>query len=455
MNKENYQSAMNKIKAREDFQAKLDSSIKNKQPNKSYSLVRLVPALIVLSLVAYIGITQLPTFWNKQEIQNPPDLVSNITEKPNVINDKTNVINDETDEFEVVEETDVEASYISVVYLDGYAYEPSEWYEYSMRISDSTDYEALKGEKLGEVTLDLKGKKYTGLPPDFSSTHDVGTEIYEIKNVDPKSEILVYFHDRYRIFRRERKSVLSIEEPLNLSLSDVFSMLSENSEIVSVELRDEENGAWMATSKDENLLAILNKELLGLSLLNYGEIDNEHYGANYGIPINLIFSDGRALHMQVYPLLEDTGWAYTFGGFVPISKELEAAVQSLYDQGSPYPRLSDLISYNEEEITYLYLKDHVKGDEVVCEEPSWSGGALLQILSYYRVEKTDAENSRLYLTAIFGKSEEDSIKINFHETSERKILTEIDGVYYKPVRGQILYKSLENYLVDYTELGSE
>jgi hypothetical protein len=446
MNKEIYKTAMNKIKVGENFQVKLVSSIKNKQPNRSLSLVRLLPALVVLSLVAYVGVTQMPTLLNKQDIHNPPNLVSSKTEKPNVINEETN-------EFEVVKEIDVEASYISVVYLNGYAYEPSKWYQYSMRLSDSTDYEALKGKKLGEVTLDLKGKKYTGLPPDFSSTYDVGTEIYEIKNINPSSAILVNFDGSYEIFYRRQKSVESIYEPLNLLLSDVFDMLSENSEIVSVELRDEENGAWMATSKDENLLAILNNELPGLSLLNYGEIDNEHYSANYRIPINLIFSDGRALHMQVYALLEGPGWAYTFGGFVPISKEMEAAVQTLYDKGSPYPRLVDLIPYVEEEITYLYLKDHVKGDEVVCEEPAWSRSDLLHTLSYYRSEKTEAGNSNLVLTAILGRSGDDNITVNFYETSEQQILTEINGEYYKPVRGQLLSKNLDNYLTNYTELG--
>ncbi len=447
MNKETYRSAMNKIKAGEDFQAKLDSSINNRHAKRNFYLVRLVSALIVLSLVGYIGVTQLPTLWNKQDILNPPDLVSNKTEKPQVIND-------ETEEFEVIEgESQSEASYISVVYMDGYAYEPSEWYEYSMGLSDSTDYKALKGEKLGEVTLDLKGKKYTGLPPDFSSTYDVGTEIFEIRNVDPSSAILVYFHNRYQVFHRQRKLVLSIDEPLNLSLSDVFNMRSGDPQIVSVELRDTENGSWMADSTDENLLAVLNEELPGLSLLNYGERNYEYYSAINRIPINLIFADGRALHMQVYPLLEGPGWAYTFGGFVPISKELEAAVQTLYDQGSPYPRLVDLIPYNEEEITYLYLKDHVKGDEVVCEEPAWSRGALLQILSYYRSEKTEAGNSNLVLTAILGRSGDDNITVNLYETSEQQILTEINGEYYKPVRGQLLSKNLDNYLTNYTELG--
>lgn len=443
MNKEIYESAMNKIKTGEDFQEKLDLSIKNRQPKRSFSLMRLVPALFILSLAAYVGATSLPNLWNRQDIQIPPSLVNDKTEEPKV--------NDETKQFMIREGSEIEASYIAVVYLDGYAYEPSEWYEYSMRISDSTDYEALKGKKLGEVTLDLKGKQYTGMPPDFSSTYDVGTEIYEIRNIDPSNAILVYFHDRYEIFRRERKIVSDIDEPLNLSLSDVFNMLSDDPEIVSVELRDEQNGAWMADSTNENLLAVLNKELPDLSLLNYGEINNEYYSAKYRIPINLIFADGGILHMQVYPLLENPGWAYTFGGFVPISKELEAAVQSLYEQGSPYPRLVDLISYNEEDITYLYLKDHLNGDEVVCEEPAWSSSALLQILSYYRAEKTEAENSSLVLTAILGKSEEDSITVNFYEAYEKQILTEINGEYYKPVRGQLLSKSLDNYLINYTE----
>jgi hypothetical protein len=75
------------------------------------------------------------------------------------------------------------------------------------------------------------------------------------------------------------------------------------------------------------------------------------------------------------------------------------------------------------------------------------------MLSYYRVEATEPGDSQLVMTAILGKSESDSVTVNFFETTDGKILTEIDKVYYKPVRGQLLFKSLDNYLYNYTDLG--
>ena len=95
----------------------------------------------------------------------------------------SNEINEITtsDDFEIIGKTSLEtACYISVVYMDGYANSPIEWLKYSRSAPES---ELIKGDKLGEVTLDLKGFVYTCTPPNFSSTHNVGTEIYAIKEM--------------------------------------------------------------------------------------------------------------------------------------------------------------------------------------------------------------------------------------------------------------------------------
>ena len=437
MNREIYQSAMNKIKAGKGFQGKIEASLKQScRPKTVFRSMRMVPVLIIFCMLIYAGILKYPDLSDKLGMRDSTDFSRNGTEK-----------------FEITRENSMEtASYIAVVYLNGYAYEPIEWFRYSLGLSDDTDYEAWKGKKLGEVTLDLKGKQYRGTPPDFSSTYDVGTEIYEIKNVDPKSGILVNFSGFYAPFYRCGKYVSDKDRPLDLTMSEVFGMLSENPEIVSVELRDEENGAWMNTSDDVNLLSLANKELPEISLLNYGEIEKDSYDPGHRIPVNLIFADGRALHMQAFP---SSGMASVFGGFIPISEELGAAFRSLDDQGSPYPRLADRIPYSEEEIAYLSLKNHTNGDEVVCENPAWSSTGLFQILSYYRAEETEAGNSRLVITAVTGRSETDSVTVNFYETADRKILTESGGIYYKPVRGQLLFRNLESYLYNNTDLGNK
>lgn len=83
------------------------------------------------------------------------------------------------DEFRVTGTSHAGACYVSVVFMDGYPYRPvSPWLSYSpWDMGDEVDV----GEKIGEVTLDLKGKIYTGTPPDFAGTLNVGTEIYRIE----------------------------------------------------------------------------------------------------------------------------------------------------------------------------------------------------------------------------------------------------------------------------------
>lgn len=425
-----YKSAMSKVKAGEDFYQALQN-----QPKKHVSkngLIRLAPALIILMVVAGIGIFAV---------------YNNLNEKKQTAD---NSAKSPSEEFEYTESSNgIEASYISVVYLDGYAYEPSEWLNNSIFLIKENDYISEKGEKLGEVALDLKGKEYTGTPPDFSSTYDVGTEIYSMKSIKTESAILVHWGGVYSPFYRSRKHTATIDEDIGLTLKEIFNMLSDDPEVVSVELRDEENGAWMNTLNDSELLNLINKELPDLSLLNHGQLDNDPYASDYRVPVNLFFADGGALHMQIYPT---SGMAFTFGGYIPLSRNLTDAFQALNEKGSPWPRLSELLPFTEGEVQYLYLKNHTNEDEIVCENPVWSRSPLFLILNYYRAEKTSADG-RLVMTARMGKSEAESIVINFYETQDRQILTEIEGVYYKPVHGRFMFESLNCYLYNFTDLG--
>ena len=91
---------------------------------------------------------------------------------------------------------------------------------------------------------------------------------------------------------------------------------------------------------------------------------------------------------------------------------------------------------------------------MLCEEPAWSRSGIFQILSYYRVEETEPTiDSRLMMTSKMGKSQDDSVTVNFYETDSKQILIEIQGTYYKPVKGQLLFESLDSYLYNQTDLG--
>lgn len=429
MLKEVYQSAMSKVKAGENFYEALQNRPKKHVSKNRW--IRLAPALIILMVVAGIGIFT----------------VHNNSNRKNQIADIS--LKGSSEEFEYTEINSIfEASYISVVYLDGYAYEPSEWLNNSIFLSKENDYVSEKGDKLGEVTLDLKGKQYTGTPPDFSSTYDVGTEIYAMKSVKTENAILVHRGGMYSPFYRSCRSVAT-DEDIGLTLKEVFCMLSNEPEVVSIELRDEENGAWMNTYNDSGLLNLINKELPGLSLLNNNQLKSDPYASGYRVPVNLFFADGGALHMQVYPT---SGMAYAFGGYIPLSKKLNDAFQALDEAGSPWPKLSELLPFAEEEIEYLYLKNCTNEDEITCENPARSRGSLFQILNYYRAKETSADG-RLVMTARLGKSEANSVVINFYETQDRQILTEIEGIYYKPAHGRFMFESLDLYLYNYTDLG--
>lgn len=431
MLKDDFKSAMNKVKASDDFMAKLDTAINQPGRQKKFTIMRLVPTAAVLCVLLYTGISVFPSIQN--QLKSIVLSVSNPSK------------------FEIIEEnSNISGSYITVLYMDGYAYQPFEWISDVLTISGENDYPSMMGRKLGEVTLDLKGKKYRGIPPDFSSTYEVGTEIYEIINVKRESAVLVKDSDYYSVFFRSSKLVSSKNAPLDLNMSQIFNMLSKSPQIVSIELRSEENFAWMNTSEDSALISLINKELSDTKLLNLGQFTKKNSGSSQRVTIDLIFADGMPLRMQVYP---GKLCAYTFGGYIPISEELAAAIQALSDQGSAFPCLIDMIPYDEEEVSYLYFKNHVNGDEVLCEKPAWSRSPFFDILGYYYVEKTAAGSGQLVMTGKIGKTEEDSITINFYAIENKHILTEIGGVFYKPVRKQLKFKCLESYLEDYTDLG--
>lgn len=424
MNKDNYKSALDKVRASEAFKTRAEASLKTSESGKrAFQRKKLVPILIALVLVIGIGTEALR--WNNKT--NPPN------------------------DFKIIGSTDSneEACYASIIYLDGYVYSTIEWLGYS-RFHGKGEYERIKGEKLGEVTLDLKGLKYTGPPPNLSSTLDEGTKIYKIKNVKSERAVLVELGDDLLMFYRMHKEIMDENTPLNLTIQQVFEMLSDTPAVSEVELRDENDGSWMRTAQDRELLSLINRELPKLSLLNRDQFGKDPYKSQHRIPLNLMFADGAALHVQFFP---EVNAASIFGGYVSVSTELSRALEKLYKQGNEYGSISSLLSYEAEDINYLYFEDYVNHIKVLCKNPQWSRQPLFSIFDYYRVKEVDkAFVKNLVMTSTLGKSMDDSISIGFYETQENDIAVKIGEHYYKPAKGQIKFDELSSYLHNYTDL---
>lgn len=432
MNKDRYKSAMDKIRASDNLKRRIVSLIDSPVvENKNHSGRKLIVIFTSVVLLASITFKFLPSLLNGT-------------------NDIGGKEQGHEDEYYISEENGhMEGDYIAVVYLDGYAYEPQSWFSYSHN-GEVEIQGVIKGDKLGEVTLDLRGKKLVGLPPDFSSTYNVGSKIYTIKGIKKESTILVERENMGQVFYRQRKAVGDLDQPINLTMNQVFKMISDNPIISRVELRSEEDGSWMRTSSEEKLLYLFNDELANSEIKNYNEIKIDAYKRDHRIPINLVFKDGSMLHMQVYP---DENLASVFGGYIEISKDLAREVESLYKKGDEYTRITKLIPYDEEDIGYLYIKDYKSDQEAVLKEPKWSGGALYWVLSYYQVDIMDENiESKLIFSASIGTSKDEKTDLEFHEMADGEVYLKINNVSYKIMKGQLTYKDIREYIKNYTGL---
>lgn len=343
-----------------------------------------------------------------------------------------------------IDKSGYEVSYMSVLYLEGYVYSPSPWLSYSQGLDLEPSIE--KGQKIGEVALDLKGKIYTDIPPDFSSTHDVGTEIYEIKDIKKERAILLKEGMYEVVFYRSSKALLSEDEKMNLNVSHVFDMISNSSDVVAVELRSEEDGSWMRTIENHSLLDVINDELSDQAIKNRGELSIEPYTFQNRLPINLMFDDGAAVHMQVYP---DIKYASIFGGYVEISQALVDTLESLRKEGEVYSRLTQIIPFTQDQMAYLKVNDYKTGLEVLCSEPKWSIGVLYEMLGYFRVlEAKEILDGNLLISFAIGKSKEDHITLEFYEDAESFV--KVDGLVYEIVKGVLTYENFKNYIMNYT-----
>lgn len=235
-----------------------------------------------------------------------------------------------TSDFKItgnIDESNVEISYISVVYIDGYAYELSEWYADS-RNEKFTDVKYIKGNKIGQTTLDLKGKIYEGTPPDFSTTYPLGADLYEIEGFKKEYAILIESDDVSDILYRVGKAVTNKDESIGLKVDDVINMISDNANVKSLELRSETDASLVRTSYDNELIELIYKDIKSKDIYRYEELNNHDDLTGLRIPINLVLEEGAMLHMQVYP---ESNTAYIFGGYIDVSDDLSNRLLYLYN----------------------------------------------------------------------------------------------------------------------------
>lgn len=424
MNKDNYNKAIDKIKASDELKNRIMTSVSSEQTNKNrFSFNKIIALAAMFTLI-------ISSVYFTSILRNPVD--KHIA-----------------GEFKITGETDPNSqmSYILVLYLDGYSYEDSGWISYSIN-ENLENKDDIKGKKIGEVTLDLKGKTYEGTPPDFSSTYGLGTQIYEVKGVKRENAVLMVSGEMNHILYRSRKAVVSENEPIGLKVEEVINMISDFPIIGSVELRNEIDGSWMRNSHDSSLIELLNREIKAKDILNYKEMGRPEGESSYRVPINLMFEDGAVLHMQIYP---ETNIAYVFGGYINISEELANRFEELYRLGNEYSKITDIVGYEFSDLGYFKFVNHVTGDEIISPDPLWSGEILYGMLNYYSVDKASSDlDGNLVVTVSLGEEEESFKELEIYEGADKNLFFKVDGETYKIVKGNLQYKDLLMYQENYT-----
>lgn len=325
-----------------------------------------------------------------------------------------------------------------ILFLNGYFYEPITWLEYTL--SSTPQYTINK--KIGEVTLDLKRTKLTGMPPDYSSSLNAGREVYSIKDIKKNRAVMVKDYNGLRVYYRSRKVILKKPQQLKLTVPKLFKMLFGTTKVSAVELRSDENGSWMRTSEDEQLLSVVNQELSESYLINACDMNIQEDLSDV-IHINLMFPCGTGIPMSVYM---DREYAYMFGAYIPLSHHFIDELRNFYNHGEQYPTITELLHDRDNDASYLYYSDYIKDKEKLCKNPLVERDYLYTLLNYYRVVETKvSENLKLVVKAKLGTSATDMKTVEFYERKDKSILIKIGEIYYKPAKGQMTYAELDQY----------
>ena len=340
-------------------------------------------------------------------------------------------------EYTVMDE-DLEYDYMEVVYLDDFEYTPSEWLSYGIY---SDNYEYLRGDEIGEITLDLKGKDFMDLPPDFSGTYSLGSKIYSIEGLKTEYAILVVEDSKERILYRTGKYNSKNSVPSDLTLRVLSEMISSKAHIERLEFRDDYNGAWVSDLYNKTLKDIINQEIMPQRIMNRNEVEIAPYSADR-IPINIIFEDGAKLHIQVHP---NSGYALIFGGYVSVSDIFLESLELAIEESHMSPTIMDLIPYDQSSVRYLRVEDKIADKDFSWKVNSLPDGGLYMLLNYYRVQSVSDDDLEPIVSIEIGQSKTDKIVFELYDNHTLGI----NGERYEVLRGEITYNEMYMFIDDY------
>lgn len=342
------------------------------------------------------------------------------------------------EDFEYTEmDAGVESCYISVLYLDGYAYTSSSWLSDDRLGHDNF----IKGDKIGQVTFDLKGKDYTSIPPDFSSTHDLGTEIYEIKNMKSSYAIMIVNDGHQSILYRSNKAMSATSVWTDIRVKQVYQMMSDQEGFENIELRSEENGSWMADLKDPKLYDLMTQEIGDKVIRSLEDLSEDYYSPNR-IPINILLSGDAKVHMQVFP---EKNMATVFGGYIDLSDEWLESLLACIESTTIRPTIRDMIPFAEDDIQEFIIEDIIQDRTFKSQETRWASGTFLSILDYYRISQEEAVSLQPKMAISLGVFDTDKINLYFYSPDT----IGIDEKVYRIIKGKITYKDLEDFIEVY------
>ncbi|MHB1484296.1 MAG: hypothetical protein ACYCYI_06485 [Saccharofermentanales bacterium] len=208
------------------------------------------------------------------------------------------------------------------IFLEGYIYNSN---LSGMKNEIGTDE---KGEKIGEVLLDLTLKDLKGTPPDFSARQlELGTPIYEHKNYKKDYAVVASFSEDidvilYCIGFANRDSYDGME------VSDVIRKISsypkylgifpKTLKVIAVEFSDKGKIDKKLTDKD--FISRINKELPDLEFQS--EPEQVHTNEKY-ILMTLILDNNLEI-----PLHTKGDNAFLFNGYVKMPEELLKSIQN-------------------------------------------------------------------------------------------------------------------------------
>lgn len=327
------------------------------------------------------------------------------------------------------------------MYFEGYEYCPSVYYSYKESLTEE-QLVALKSRKLGQVKINIRGNPVNGVPSDFSSTFDVGSEIYAIKDTKVERAVIVKTEFGNAVLYRYRKAIQEYgNSPINLNLSDVFNMMTDKPQVKEVKLFSKENSSVIASSKDEQLINLINKELPSQKLINFPPQGKQIDFAT-GVQVNLVFSGDEELNITVY---QGQGYATVFGGYFSLSPALSEAFKKLDALKPPSDKFTQHLPFKIGDVKYFTAQYILTGEKADFSSFEKANGMLSGLLNYSVQEVNLDKTNKLIMTCTFGPTQADSKIIQFYGKENNEITIGLDGYFYKFTELNMTEKNLHDW----------